>query len=122
MKKLFKKKETNTKTNVLEVLDAQIAVAQQDAARIMAEKGSDSMEYSRAVTNLTTLAEQRANVANSVPQRKKIDPNAIISGTITAGTGLASTLLLLIYDENHVVPKWFKNRLVDVRDFLKSDK
>lgn len=120
--KLFKKKETKTKANVLEVLDAQIAVAQQDAARIMTEKGSDSMEYSRAVANLTTLAEQRANVANSVPQRKKIDPNAIISGTITAGTGLASTLMLLVYDENHVVPKWFKNRLVDMRDFLKSEK
>lgn len=122
-KKMFKKKtKTQKPKTVLEVLDEQIAVAQQDAAKILAEKGSQSCEYSRAIDNLTALAEQRANVAQTVPQRKKVDPNAVIAGGSTILAGLGSTFLMMVYDQDQVVPKWFKNRVADVRDFFKTDK
>lgn len=107
------------KKTALEALDELIVQSQEEAGRILEKHGSDSLEYGAAVCNLTKLAEQRAAIAETQPQRKKVDPNAIIAGGLTVAGSLGSTLLLLIYDEEHVVPKWFKTAAVGIKDFLK---
>lgn len=112
-------KKIKKKTS-LEALDELIVQAQEEAAKILETHGSDSPEYNAAVCNLTKLAEQRAAIAETQPQRKKVDPNTLIAGGLTLAGSLGSTLLLLVYDEDHVVPKWFKTAAVGIKDFLKS--
>lgn len=119
MKNIFKKKDT--KPSALDVIDEQIVVAQQDLAKILNEHGGDSKEYSMAVGNICRLMEQRANMANSEDKAKKIDPNVIIAGGFTVVSSVLTPMLLMIYDEDHVVPKFIKTAATGVKDFLRKD-
>lgn len=115
----FNKKEK--KKSALEVIDEQIVVAQVDAKKLLEEHGGDSKEYSLAVGNLTRLMAERANVANSEPQKKKVDPNVWIAGGFTLVSSVATPLLLMVYDEEHVVPKFIKGAASNIKDFLRKD-
>lgn len=120
----FEKKKATKKAkalSALEAIDAQIVVAQKDAEAVLEKYGSDSKEYGLCIGNLTRLAEQRANVANSEQQRKKVDPNVWIAGGFTLVSSVATPLLLMVYDEEHVVPKFIKGCASNIKDFLRKD-
>ena len=120
----FEKKQKKTKEKkltALEAIDAQIVIAQKDAEKMLEEHGSDSKEYSLCVGNLTRLMAERANVANSENRVKKVDPNVLIAGGFTVVSSIATPLLLMVYDEEHVVPKFIKGCASNIKDFLRKD-
>lgn len=105
------------KVNSVSALDQQIIAAQAEAEKVLQDKGSSSDEYKAAIQNLRSLCESRAEVAKSIPQRQR---TGIGAAAVAGAFGLAQTFLLLIHDEEHVVPKWFKSGIDTVKTFLRS--
>ena len=112
--KLSKKDERKQTRDAVKALDEQIVMSRNYAAEVLTCKGVGSCEYAIAMENLKTLTEARAALADSCPKRKKVDPTAIVAGCF----GLAQVGMLLVFDENHVVPKWFKTGIDRLSDFI----
>lgn len=115
----MKTKKNETK-EALKELDVQIKNVCDEATKILQDSayGPDSQEYTDAMANLKTLCEARAAMADSMPRKCKAN---IAPAAIGAGGMLLQTLLLLIYDEEHVVPKWFKGGVDIIKGFLNKD-
>lgn len=105
------------KVDSVKALDEQIVAAKAEAEKILQDKGSSSDEYKAAICNLRSLCESRAAVADSIPKRQR---TGIGAAAVAGAFGLAQTFLLLIHDEEHVVPKWFKSGIDTVKTFLRS--
>lgn len=115
MKKKLTKREKKEKIQALKIMDEQIAALSKKAHEVLETKGVDSAEYCAAVENLKSLSEARSAIAETIPQRPKIDPTAFVVG----GFSLASTGLLLLHDDEHSVPKWFHAGIEKIDKFLK---
>lgn len=115
----MKTKTVNETTEALKALDNQINTVCYEAAKILTSDGygPDSQEYTDAMANLKVLCEARAAMADSIPQKKKSN---IAPVAIGAGATVLQTLLLLVYDEEHVVPKWFKGGLEVIKTVLST--
>lgn len=115
----MKTKKVNETMSALDALDNQINVACYEAAKILTDEsyGPESQEYTDAMANLKTLCEARAAMADSIPRKQKVN---IAPAAIGAGAVILQTLLLLVYDEEHVVPKWFKGGLEVIKTVLST--
>lgn len=112
------KKEKKEKLDAIKAMDEQIVLTRNHAAKVLTAAGVGSDEYAKAMDSLKTLTEARAALADSMPKKKKIDPTAFVAG----GFGLAQVGLLMIFDENHVVPKWIDTGCRWVKDFIPKTK
>lgn len=115
-KKKLTKRERKEKLNSLRTLDEQIAALSKKAHEVLETHGVDSAEYCSAIENLKALSEARSAIAETIPQRPKLDPTAFVVG----GFSLASTGLLLLHDDEHSVPKWFHAGIEKLDKFLKK--
>lgn len=116
----MKTKKVNETKEALKALDVQISSACEEAAKILQDEvyGPESQEYTDAMANLKTLCEARAAMADSMPRKSKAN---VAPAAIGAGGMLLQTLLLLVYDEEHVVPKWFKGGIEIIKGCLNKD-
>jgi hypothetical protein len=105
------------KAEAVKALDDQIVIAKADAEKILSEKGSSSDEYRKAMQNLKELCEARAAVADSNPKKQS---NGIAAACIAGVFGLGQTFLLLIHDDDHCIPKWFKSGIDGIKLFLRG--
>ena len=108
------KNSKKERMDAIAALDEQIVMTRNYAAKVLTTSGVESEAYREAMESLKVLTEARAAVADSTPKKLKVDPTAIVAG----GFGLAQVGLLLIYDENHVVPKWFKTGIDNLKTFI----
>lgn len=112
-----KTKKANEMKEALKALDQQIYLTNNEAARILLDKGAQSPEYSEAMDNIKVLCEARAAMANSMPKKQQSNVAPVAIG---AAATVLQTVILLVYDEEHVVPKWFKGGIEVIKTCLRA--